>query len=148
MFEWISKNLRVAHLAGLATLSVPATVVGQIGPTPVAPANFDPSDVYFQGYLAKRDAEKLEQAGDFIGASEKLAMANKLIESVKTYFPAWKPEMVGGALSQNHENLSRLFSKTKEQRENQRNVVAELEGGATQTGELIDPGHDVLPLTP
>ncbi len=103
MFEWITKNLRVARLAGLATLSAPAIASAQspqgAGPTPVAPANFDPSDVYFQGYLAKRDAEKLEAAGDFIGASEKLRSANNLIESVRKYFPTWKPEMVGGSIA-------------------------------------------------
>lgn len=147
MFEWIAKNLRVARLAGFAMLSVPATASAQ-GPTPVAPANFDPSDVYFQGYLAKRDAEKLEEAGDFIGASEKIRVANRLIESVKTYYPGWKPEMVGGSIAKNYENLSRLFTKTEEQKKNQRNAVAELEGGVKEPGVLIDPAEDVMPLTP
>lgn len=147
MFEWIAKNLRVARLAGLATLSVPVAASAQ-GPTPVAPANFDPSDVYFQGYLAKRDAVKLEEAGDFVGASEKLRSANKLIESVHTYFPAWRPEMVSGAIAKNHEELSRLFPKTEEQKKNKRAAVAELEGGIKQPGTLIDPAEDVMPLTP
>lgn len=159
MFEWIAKNLRVARMAGLATLSVPALSSAQeapkgAGPTPIAPANFDPSDVYFQGYLAKRDAEKLEQAGDFIGASEKLRTANKLIESVQKYFPTWKPEMVGGSISKNYESLSRMLPQTKEQEKKQRdavadlNAVAELEGGEKQAGTLINPAEDVLPLTP
>ena len=158
MFEWIAKNLRVARLAGLATLSVPAILSAQTprgaGPTPVAPANFDPSDVYFQGYLAKRDAEKLEEAGDFIGASEKLKTANKLIESVRTYFPTWKPEMVGGSISKNYESLTRLFPKSQEQEKKNRdavadfNAVAELEGGARQGGETVDPADGVVPLTP
>jgi predicted Zn-dependent protease len=149
MFEWIAKNSRtpVTRLAVSAMLLVPAVSSAQ-APPPVSPAQFDPSDVYFQAYLAKRDAEKLEQAGDFVGASEKLKHANKLSETVREFYPAWKPEMVGGNIAQNYENLTRLFPKAKEQKEKKRSVVAELEGGAQASGTLIDPAEDVMPLTP
>ena len=65
-------------------LAIPA--VGQT-PPPVSPAQFDPSDVYFQGYLAVRASEQLESAGDFIGALEKLGKASQLFDAVQKYYP-------------------------------------------------------------
>ncbi|RYD47441.1 MAG: tetratricopeptide repeat protein [Verrucomicrobiaceae bacterium] len=56
--------------------------------------------------------------------------------------------MVGGSISKNYENLSRLFTKTEEQKKSNQAAVAELEGGQKQSGTLIDPAEDVLPLTP
>ena len=68
--------LRAFHALALAwwLAAVPAMLCAQ-GPAPVAPAQFDPSDVYFQGYLACRSAEQLEAGGDFLGAQEKLEKA-------------------------------------------------------------------------
>lgn len=55
----------------------------------VAPAQFDPSDAYFQGHLARRAAEDLEAAFDFMGASDNLQPARKLFEAVDAYYPGW-----------------------------------------------------------
>ncbi|MBK1816770.1 tetratricopeptide repeat protein [Luteolibacter yonseiensis] len=137
-------------MAGLTTsvlLIATASAQAQT-PPPVSPAQFDPSDVYFQAYLAKRDAERLEESGDFVGASEKLRAANKLMEGVRTYYPAWKPEMVGGSISKNSDTLARLFTRAEEQKKNQRKVTAELEGGEKTSGTLIDPAEGVMPLKP
>lgn len=146
MFDRITKNL-CAPMAGLTSsvlLLATATAQAQT-PPPVSPAQFDPSDVYFQAYLAKRDAERLEESGDFIAASEKLKAANKLMEGVRTYYPAWKPEMVGGSISKNYDTLTRLFPQTEEQKKRQRNVTAELEGGEKVSGTPIDPTDGVIP---
>ncbi|MES2440320.1 MAG: tetratricopeptide repeat protein [Verrucomicrobiota bacterium] len=137
-----------ACLALPASLLGTGSVVAQAGPTPVAPANFDPSDVYFQGYLLSRSAEELEKSGDFVGAAEKLKKARELFDAVQRYYPAWKSEMVTGRNAQNSEAEVRIHPKAEEQRKKNKDVVAELEGGTRQSGTLIDPSEAVMPLTP
>ena len=128
----------------LATLSVHA----QSPPPPAQSARFDPSDVYFQGYLATRKAEQLEEAGDYIGASESLQSARKLFEAVHKFYPTWKSEMVTSRTAKNYESLTRLFPKTQEQKKKNQNAVAELEGGVKSSGTLINPTDGVMPLAP
>ena len=150
MQNWLAKTL----LRPTACVVLPAWLVladaafSQAAPPPIAPANFDPADVYFQGYMAKRDALKLEEAGDFIAASEKLKVATKLIEGVRNYYPAWKPEMVKNGISQNYDNLARLFPKSEEQRSKNKSAVAELEGGEKISGTPIDPIREAMPPAP
>ena len=147
MRHWLAKSLLLPPVCIVVPAWLWATDVAfsQAPPAPVAPANFDPADVFFQGYMAKRDALKLEEAGDFVAASEKLKVATKLIEGVRNYYPAWKEEMVKNAIAQNYENLTRLFPKTEEQRNKNKNAVAELEGGEKVSGISIDPLHDAVP---
>lgn len=133
--------------AGLACALSAAGASGQTLP-PAAPAQFDPSDVYFQGYLAVRAAEKLEQGGDFIGAMEKLRKADEMFLTVRKYFPEWKPEMVTGRREKNTEAIARVRPEYEKQKLANRNAVAELEGGVRAPGTTIDPGRDVVPLTP
>ena len=60
-----SMRLRLAQKLFLPTVCIafPASFLGtlpavaQAPPGPIASANFDPSDVYFQGYLLSRSAE-------------------------------------------------------------------------------------------
>ncbi len=143
-------NTLLAPVAGLATamgllLALPA--LGQ-SPPPISSAQFDPSDVYFQGYLATRSAEQLETAGDFIGAMEKLQKASQLFETVRKYYPEWKAEMVGGRIGKTTETLARVGPQADAQLLKNRNTVAELEGGVKIPGQMIDPAAGVLPLTP
>ena len=58
MFDRIAKTLRVpvARLAGAAVLLAALPAHSQ-APPPLQPALFDPSDFYFDGYLATRSAE-------------------------------------------------------------------------------------------
>ncbi len=149
MFERIAKNLRApaAGMAGSLFLLAAAPAFAQ-APAPIAPAQFDPSDVYFQGYLATRSAEQLEANGDFAGAAEKLKRARELFDTVHRYYPTWKSEMVAGRSAQNSEAEVRLFPKAEEQRKKNRNAVAELEGGVKSSGTMIDPAAGVMPLTP
>ncbi len=149
MFRRIAKNScrQVAH-AGAALFFLAASPAFSQAPAPVSPARFDPSDVYFQGYLASQTAEKLEASGDFIGAAEKLKRARELFEAVSRYYPEWKPEMVKGRTEITTETETRVSPLAQEQRRKNRNVVAELEGGQRSSGELIDPADGMLPLTP
>ncbi len=117
-------------------------------PPPVQPAQFDPSDVYFQGYLAIRAAEQLEASGDFVAAAQKLEKARTLLEAVRRYYPAWKSEMVNRRTIQNGEAIAKISPKADEQRRKNQNVVAELEGGVKSSGTLIDPAKGVMQLTP
>ena len=133
------------RLAILILLAAPA--LAQEKP-PLQPAQFDPSDVYFQGYLAARSSEQLEATGDFIGAAQKLKKARELFEAVHRFYPAWKPEMVTGRSAQNHESEIRVHPKAEEQRKKNRSVVAELEGGVKNPGSELEPSEGVMPLTP
>ena len=139
--------MRMKAMLALA-LALPLPAQPPAPPAPPAPAQFDPSDVYFQGYLAVRAAEQLESSGDFAGALEKLTRADQLFSSVRKFYPEWKPEMVTGRCAKNTETIARIRPKAEEQMLKNRNAVAELEGGAKQSGTLIDPARDVVPLTP
>jgi Flp pilus assembly protein TadD len=119
-----------------------------LGQAPVAEANFDPSDVYFQGYLATRAAEQLEEAGDFIGARERLGKASELFSAVRKFYPNWKPEMVAGRSDKTVEAINRVNALADNQMRENRIQVAELEGGMRQAGEEIDPAEQALPQTP
>ncbi len=150
MLDRIAKTLRLptARLAGSVLLSLATAPAHAQAPPPISPAQFDPSDVYFQGYLSSRAAEQLEASGEFIAAAEKLEKARKLFEAVRRYYPDWKPEMVTGRSAQTSEAEVRVHPKAEEQRKKNRSVVAELEGGVKQSGTLIDPAEGVVPLTP
>ncbi len=149
MLHRIAKNSRwpVAR-AGIAFLALtPAPALSQ-APPPVSPAQFDPSDVYFQGYLATRSAEQLEADGNYVGAAEKLKKARELFAAVQRYYPDWKSDMVKGRSTINSETEVRIHPLAEAQRRENRNAVAELEGGVRASGNLVDPGDTVLPLTP
>ena len=150
MFDRIATHLRLpaARLASLVLLLLTAAPAPAQASAPIQPAQFDPSDVYFQGYLAIRAAEQLEASGDFVAAADKLEKARTLLEAVRRYYPAWKPEMVNGRTSQNAEAITKIRAKADEQRRKNQNVVAELEGGTKNSGTLIDPTDRVPPPSP
>jgi len=149
MLEWIAKNRHapVLLLAGCLLLGLPRLASGQTS-APVQTAQFDPSDLYFQGYLAIRAAEKLEAQGDFVAAAEKLERARKLIDTVRRYHPDWKSEMVNGRSAQNAVAIEKIRPKAEEQRRKNRSVVAELEGGVRNSGTLADPADATIPAAP
>lgn len=146
MWDWIAHTLRKpgAGLAGSLALWLALPAHGQ-SPPPAQAAQFDPSDVYFQGYLATRAAEQLEAANDFAGALDKLKKANQLFDAVRKYYPAWKPEMVGGRIGKTTEALGRVGPQADAQLQKNRNTVAELEGGVKKSGRLRDPADPDVP---
>ena len=146
MWDWIAHTLRKpgTGLAGSLALLLAVPAHGQ-APAPAQAAQFDPSDVYFQGYLATRAAEQLEAAQDFSGALDKLRKANQLFDAVRKYYPAWKPEMVGGRMGKTTEALGRVGPQADAQLQKNRNTVAELEGGVKKSGRLRDPADPEIP---
>jgi tetratricopeptide (TPR) repeat protein len=150
MTVWTGNSLR-ASLAGLLVGSMALWLVfpaaGQ-APAPLQEAQFDPSDVYYQGWTNAREAEKLESAGDFIGALNKFQKASELFNAVRKYHPDWKAEMVGARFGKNTDAIASVRPKAEEQMLKNRNMVAELEGGVKQSGKTIDPAQGVMPLTP
>lgn len=147
MFIWIANTLRrpttwQTALVLLICALAPAIVEGA---PPIQSAQFDPSDVYFQGFLAVRAAEQLEANEDFIGAQEKLEKARKLIDMVRRYYPDWKPEMVAGRSAKNAEAETQLLPKAQNQRRKNQNAVAELEGGVKSSGTTLDTAPDNIP---
>lgn len=104
---------------------------------PVAehPARFDPSDVYFQGYLASRAAERLALEEDFLGAWEKFREADEYFSAVQKFYPEWRSTMVEGRASRTREAMEEIRPKAEEQEDESRRVIAELEGGVRVGGE-------------
>ena len=143
------KTLGIKTMAGrsLALAAAVMLTAQAPGQAPVAEANFDPSDVYFQGYLATRAAEQLEQAGDFIGARERLGKASEMFAAVRKFYPNWKPEMVAGRSEKTLEAVNRVNALAENQLRENRIQVAELEGGMRQAGEEIDPA-EIPPTNP
>ena len=144
-----NKLLRHAGVIGVLCLLLGGTEAlnAQAEPPP-APAQFDPSDVYFQGYLSVRAAEEAESAGRFVEAAEKFSRAMEMFQSVRRFYPEWKPEMVTGRAEGTSEAFARVKGKAEQEKQARRNAVAELEGGTRGGGHLINPTPDVAPLTP
>ncbi|MFK7850931.1 MAG: tetratricopeptide repeat protein [Akkermansiaceae bacterium] len=113
-----------------------------------APVNpqFDPSDVYFQAYLAVRAAEKLEKDEEFVEALKKYEQATKLFESVKRFYPEWKTAMVKNRQGMTAKAITEVREKAGEQLQKDKGVIAELEGGERVAGELLEPARNVKPL--
>jgi Flp pilus assembly protein TadD len=134
-----------AVLLAVAALWVAGLPAAAQAPPPVAPAQFDPSDVYFQAYLAARSAEDLEKDENFTAAIEKLEQADKLLDSVTTYYPKWKTDMVKGRVAKTREAITRVRPKADEQRRREQGVIAELEGGVRNPVQPVDPPGDWPP---
>ncbi len=150
MSHRIAKNPCVPSTRTLLALVLlgAAPLVSTAQPAPLAPAQFDPSDVYFQGYLATRKADELEKKQDYVGAAEKLKKAREMFAAVSRYYPDWKPDMVKGRSEINSEAEIRVHPLAEAQRKKDENVMAELEGGVKVPGTTIDPAEGVIPLTP
>ena len=149
MLDRTAKTLgaTIAKLVVMLAVLPAHSALGQ-APPPLQAAQFDPSDVYLQGYLATRSAAQLESAQDFIGALEKLERASELFGTVRKYYPDWKPEMVTGRNAKTSETIAQVRPKAEEQLRKNQTAVAELEGGVQKSGTLIDPAENVVPLTP
>jgi len=120
---------------------------GVVAQAPSVP-NFDPSEVYFQGYLAVRAGEQLEKDEDFVGALNKYQQATEFFSSVENFYPEWKVDMVKNRKDLTIKALTGVQEKAGERIKKDRGVIAELEGGDKVKGKLIDPAKNVKPLNP
>ena len=140
------RRLPTALLAGLALAWAGLAGTSQAqAPPPRPAAQFDPSDVYFQAYLEVRSAEQFEKDENFLAAAEKLEQAGKLLNSVTTYYPKWKPEMVAGRAAKTREALTQVRPKAEAQRNKEQRVVAELEGGQKNPARPASPAPPTTP---
>ena len=145
----------LACALGMAGLSATAQEQpGPMTPSKDAPSNFDPSDVYFQGWLLSRDAEKLQGEKKYAEALEKILRARQLFDNVSSYYPLWKPDMVKGRRSKTQEDIDRVGPLALEENKRKNEAIAELEGGA-KTGVIegqaphpLDNGIPAAPVQP
>ncbi len=124
----------------MAALSAPFAETRAQEAPPIAPAQFDPAEVYFQGYLAARAAEKLEAEGKFMEAADKLQQARKLFEGVRKHYPDWKKDMIGDRSAKTAEATARIAPKAEEERRKKEGAIAELEGGIRAPGRMAPAG--------
>ena len=115
-----------------------------------SPAQFDPSDLYLQGYLSARAAEKLSAQGDHISAAEKYRKADELFATIRKYYPKWRTEMVMQRSEKTGKALADTNRNAERQLQEKRNVVAELEGGDRKGAREtpVDPYPNVLKVDP
>ncbi len=139
------KLLSGLAFGSLLVLTLPA--LGQ-APPPISPAQFDPSDVYFQGYLATRASEELVEKGDYLGAIAKLKTAQTFFDNVARFYPDWKPDMVKNRVLKTASNITLLGPRGLEQLKKNQNAVAELEGGMKARGTLSDNPSPEIPSPP
>lgn len=114
------------------------------------PVNFDPSDVYFQGWLLSRDAEKLQADKHYSEALAKLQRARELFDDVATYHPMWKREMVGGRRIQTQEAIDTVAPLAIQEKEAEQREVAALEGGVIKgaPAKPLQGGPAAVPVPP
>ena len=58
------------------------------------PSTLDPSDVYFQSWMALRDADEHQKKEEFERAFEAATRSKRLTDTVTLYHPQWKPHLV------------------------------------------------------
>jgi Tfp pilus assembly protein PilF len=122
---------------------------------PVPPASFDPSEVFFQGWLLSRDAETLAEEGKPTEAMEKLRRAQQLFDTISRTFPDWKQDMVAGRRKQTFDTLAKIGPLALKEQQKQDRAIAEIEGGARLGGSTggdparpLDTGIPARPLPP
>lgn len=122
----------LAALAGLG-MALWAPVASAQAPVPPpgpgAPAQFDPSDVFFQGWMLTRDAEKLAGEGEHLEALNKLRRARELFTAIDQQFPTWKKSMVERRIRKTNENIAKVYPEAAAEKEKRDRAFAELEGG-------------------
>lgn len=70
------------------------TAWAQDGPKETDPSKLDPSDIYFQAWMALRDADEFQEAEDYQKAFEATTRSKRLLDTVTLYHPQWKPHLV------------------------------------------------------
>ena len=58
------------------------------------PSKLDPSDFYFQGWMALRDADEFHKEEDYQKAFEAATRCKRLMDTVTLYHSQWKPHLI------------------------------------------------------
>jgi Tfp pilus assembly protein PilF len=96
---------------------------------------FDPSDVYFQGWLKVRDGERAVEAGKFLDAYNHYDKAANLFDTVALYHPEWQAELV----KDRQDSTRKAMAGIREQ------ALAEQEKGEKKVAGLIEGPGDPNP---
>lgn len=108
---------------------------------------FDPSDVFFQGWLVVRDAESAQNNGNFLDAFWKYDKARKLFDSVALYHPQWKEHLVKARQDSCRESMEAIRDKALAEQQAADQKVEELvEGSAVPSPQ--EPSALDVPSTP
>jgi len=102
--------------------------------TPEQLAQLEPGELYYQAWSLTKDAEDLEQQGDFVGAFTKYRKAQTFFDIVKVAHPAYKPEMVRDRTGMTTASMEQIHDKALAQ-QNERQ-----QAGATPLLEM--PGQE------
>lgn len=94
----LSRLLSAALLLLATTLASPAQDA----------SNGEAADKYFQGYMAGKDAERLEGTGDLQQALSKYQQALDVFSSISRTYPSWQSEMLNYRLSKTKDAVARL----------------------------------------
>ena len=71
------------------------------------PATLDPSDIYFQSWMALRDADEYQQKEEYEKAFESATRSKRLADTLALYHPEWKVHLVA---RKQKESSSKLVS--------------------------------------
>jgi Flp pilus assembly protein TadD len=131
-----------AWSVAISAAPVRGQLAPNVAPVPPAPAQFDPSDVYFQGYLLSREADELAAQKKFSKSLEKYQQAQQLFGRIHTYFPAWKNDMVDERKGKTQKAIDEVAPQALKEQDRARASIAEFEGkraGDTSQGDLSKP---------
>lgn len=97
--------MKVAHSFFQVFLLSLLALVSAVAQEEKDPSKLDPSDIYFQGWMALRDADEYQKQEDYQKAFEAATRCKRLIDTVTLYHPQWKPHLI---LRKQKEALSKL----------------------------------------
>jgi Tfp pilus assembly protein PilF len=98
-------------------------------PAKAAPAQFDPSEYYFQGWLLTKDYEELLKQGKEEDALAKLKQAKQYFDKIRANYPDWqRKDMLNDRIRITEQALAQLGPKVAAKQQQNRNAIAELEG--------------------
>lgn len=58
------------------------------------PAQLDPSDIYFQGWMALRDSDEYRETEEYEKAFDSATRCKRYMDTVTLYHPDWKPHLI------------------------------------------------------
>jgi tetratricopeptide (TPR) repeat protein len=119
-----------AVMIGMTGLTCMPVAHAQAPVAPPSQPTFDPSDVFFQGWMFTREAETLMNAGRHAEALEKLRSAQKFFQTVNKFHPEWKKDMVTGRLDITSKYIAKVLPLAQAEQKKNEVAAAEIEGGA------------------